>query len=279
MKLAPEIQELAHTVTVESRLELAQVDSDLYVFERTTSLDAKGKKLARSHGLTIVGPQSGFVDGNNKDKLVKNQAFKTLDMAIWTPEQIELARTTGFVDAGEREYEHHASPLAQLAAREDMTADNIVRPDWSSHMLFDRHGTVLPVAIDFNYIESRIDESRFDLEALAEALLEVPDIVVRPGSGSGLSKTSKGYARGSNHIKRAKDAIFPIPYYNASEGRSKSVQFVWQPSKEDYAKVWAWAQENGGNYPSTRMRDGFFALDLYGLARFRRTPVDECVDE
>jgi len=70
MDLHTEIREFSHTVTLGARLAVAQVDTNLYVFERTTALDAKGKKLAKSHGLAVSGPQRGFVDEANMNKLV-----------------------------------------------------------------------------------------------------------------------------------------------------------------------------------------------------------------
>lgn len=274
MHLHPHTHAFTQTVTLASRLEVAQVDENLYVFERTTSLDAKGKKLAKSHGLTVSGPLRGFVDQEHMEKLVKNQAFKTLDLAIWTPEQLEKARLEGFSDAAEQGFEHTSSLLGLLAERDDLTADNVVQSDWSSHMLFDRHGNVLPLAIHFNYIDSGIDESHFDLEGLAEALLEAADVRVFPGDGRRLVKTTTGYARDTSNPTSAREAIFHIPGYNASEGRTRSVQFMWQPSREDYAKVWAWAKANGGKYPSTVLRQGFFALDFHGLSRFKRETVE-----
>lgn len=275
MHLQSETHALSQSLTLASRLEVAQVDENLYVFERTTSLDAKGKKLAKSHGLAVSGPQRGFVDQENMEKLVKNQAFKTLDLSIWTPEQMEKARLEGFSNAAEHGFGQGSSLLGVLAERDDLTANNIVQAEWSSHMLFDRHGDVLPVAIHFNYIDSGIDESHFDLEGLAEALLEAPDVRVLSGDGGRLVKTNTGYARDASDPKTVREAIFHIPGYNTSEGRTRSVQFMWQPSREDYAKVWAWAKANGGKYPSTVMHRGFFALDFHGLSRFKRETVED----
>jgi hypothetical protein len=275
MQLQSEAKEFSHTVTLGSRLEVAQVDENLYVFERTTALDAKGKKLAKSHGLSVSGPQRGFVDEENMNKLVKNQAFKTLNLSIWTPEQFEKARLEGFSEAAERGFGLNGSLLAKLSERDDLTADNVVHEKWDSHMVFDRHGNVLPVAVHFDYIESGIDESHFDLEALADALLQLPDVRVLPRDGGRPVKTKDGYARDTSTAKSPKEAIFPIPGYNASEGRTRSIQFVWLPSQEDYAKVWEWAQKHDKQFPSTCMRAGFWALDIHGLSRFRLTPPEE----
>lgn len=261
-------------LALNTSVEVAELADDLFVFHRATTLDAKGKKLFKAHGLTLHGKQSGFVDRKNMENLVKNLPFEVLELGIWTPEQLEQARLEGFSEVAEHGFAKPC-PLTQLKKQPELTVENIVREEWASHMLFDRNGDVLPVAVKFDYIASGVDESHYDLEGLAEALLAAPDIHVHPREPGPYVKTKFGYAASRRAAINAKDAIFPIPSHNAHAGRTQSVQFTWQPSREDYAKAWAWAKAKSPKYASTRIREAFFALDFHGLSRFRRTPVED----
>lgn len=84
------------------------------------------------------------------------------------------------------------------------------------------------VGVHMDYLTGNISESHFDLEELLEILKKRDDIVF---------------------IKGAK--IENIPYYNAEEGRSKTINFIWYPKEEDYNKC---LNENGyfkaGNAPT-----------------------------
>lgn len=89
-------------------------------------------------------------------------------------------------------------------------------------------GTYHSVGVRMDYLTGNISESHFDLDEFLELLKNRDDIVF---------------------LKEAK--IENIPYYNAEECRSKTINFIWYPKEEDYNKC---LNENGyfkaGNAPT-----------------------------
>lgn len=89
-------------------------------------------------------------------------------------------------------------------------------------------GTYHSVGVHMDYLTGNISESHYDLERLLVILKNRDDIVF---------------------IKDAR--IENIPYYNAEEGRSETINFIWYPNEEDYKKC---LTENGyfktGNAPT-----------------------------
>jgi hypothetical protein len=115
----------------------------------------------------------------------------------------------------------------------------LVRFDNDAHMVFDSTGEPLPVAIHFDYINS-IENESYNLELVSSILSSRKDILI------------------------LKD-IHDIPYYNACNGCTKTINFLWQPSVEDYRKMWNKCLLYGSKYPSCEMHQAVFDEDLLGL--------------
>jgi len=260
MNIVPVAHESSESIVLKSRIETAEIEPNLFAFERTLSMEGKQDGLLSAHTWPVKVERCGFVDEENLQKLLNNQSFERRKLSVWTDDEIERARCEGFHKVFTEE-QIRRSPLAFLKAHPDLTIDNVVFADGSCHMLFDRHGVPLPLAVDFNYIDSGIDEGHFDLEGLAAALLKLPGIQVTSTSSFAQEPPTT-----------AREAIYRIPSYNASEDREYSVQFVWQPTREDYLRVWEWANKKGA-FLRMMMCRGFFALNLYGLNQFSREPA------
>ena len=263
---------LSETVELESTVDLLEIEDNLFAFRRRlTATTAKPVLVA-----TGVWPQEtvqhGFVDQKNAAKLAKNKRFKELEFEVLTSKELESVRHAEITQALQNVDMRGRNPLEVFQEDTSLTADNVVRFDWSSHMLFDRHGQVLPTGQVFDYIHSGIDETSYDLEALARVLLARPDINV-----------FSGRENSTLHRKLAKtveQAMFSIPYYNASEGRTRSIQFIWKPSREDFARVWEHAQKFNRLYPSTCIHASFLALDIAGTEACRvDRPAEPVADE
>jgi hypothetical protein len=95
------------------------------------------------------------------------------------------------------------------------------------------------------------DESHYNLEKAAEHLLSRPDVVVFRGESQ-------------ESATNGKEAIYPIPYYNAEEGRQLQIRFRWSPSHEDYAKIVAEIGSSRLALPNLYF-EMVYRLDILGL--------------
>ena len=270
--------DVTQTINAMATLQLLEIEPGLFAFERTIdskAVRAAARDMAKAAAKsdmtfpTVALPKStwfGLVDTKGRDALMKGRTPKLLDLQVVSTAHIELFRTRGYV-AGEAAVwanERAQNPFALFSTDDSLTADNLVRMEHSGHMLFDRHGAVLPCAQLCDYIGSPLNESRYDLEAVAAHLLKRSDIVV--WSGSDKRTRERGVAA------NVKDAVFTIPYYNTEPGRAYCVQFTWIPTHADFARVWA---ECKGQYPSTQIRAQFFDLDIADIKQFALPQADD----
>ena len=121
----------------------------------------------------------------------------------------------------------------------------MVRLDHGGHMLFDDQGTVLPIALHYDYMNGNMRDGAYDLHGVAEYLKNNPQ--VRPWD----EQTSLTVDR--------------VPYYNVSPGCTQSLAFVFAPTQEQMERIWAKANEGTGEYPSTRLHQSVWELDVLGL--------------
>jgi hypothetical protein len=216
--------------------------------DRVRLVQPKGKYQGTHEGVVAFGPTRCSTSPVLRGKITAPTSSVHLALSIRWVHLSPMNKKDGEKDIWTRFQED-----------DSLTVDNMITVDMSSHMLFDRHGEVLPAAVFFDYTSSGIDESSHDLLALAEHLLQRPDIRVYSGH------RHRGEMEGRNIATSAKDAIFDIPHYNVQEGRTQSVQFAWIPFHDDYKRVWALCK---GKYPSTQIRERFRELDIVGMRQF-----------
>ncbi len=65
--------------------------------------------------------------------------------------------------------------------------------------------------------------------------------------------------------KTVEEAVASIPYYNERRGRTKTINFVWAPSVEDFRHVWSVAEAYGGSHPWSDRHQAMFDTDVLGL--------------
>lgn len=268
MKFEPIHHRAQEAVEISADLQLAEVEPDLFVYERTLALKAsRASSLAKEWEASRT--ESGFVNAANAQKLIKNRPFEKLKLSVMTDQELESVRTQSWMESMKRA-DFRRSVFQMLAKHPELTVDNVVFPDWGNHTVSDRHGNPLPMAKVFEYSHSGIDESTYDLEALAAILLAHPDVRVLHHD----TKTPEGKL-----ATNVREAIFDIPYYSATEERSQSIQFVWVPKPQDYQKVWAWAKERTPGYPTSSLFKGFLELDIAGTLVAKRPEVLEDEEE
>lgn len=125
-----------------------------------------------------------------------------------------------------------------------VTRKNFVKLDFCSHMAFDLKGNPIPIAIPMDYIEAQLNNRYYNLDKLLKIFLslERTDIVVHGG-------------------------IKDIPYYNSEPGRDKYLAVTWTPTKQAYKKVWQKALSYKSDYPSTKIIQAIFDLDILGAKK------------
>ena len=131
----------------------------------------------------------------------------------------------------------------------------VVKPDYSSHMLFDPEGVPYPAAIHFNYIDAQMDNEHYDLESAATWLNTRTDIITVNKLGENIQSELR---------------VSDIPYYNAEPSRDKYLNFIWSATREDYISVWNECLAMGGKYPSCNRHQAIKRLDILGLEQFKK---------
>lgn len=268
------------TLTRQTQLDVIALEENLHVFRLSTQT-----KRTETNGTLKVQPEKtkpqvveGFIDDKNLKKMKAGQAWKKLDrLVLFMEEGREIVRTVGYmIDERSKHRKTYTNAIVrepfEAFAKGDAVLDDIVVFQHDSHMLLDRKGVPLPVAIDFDYISNgRISNTNYDLKKLVEHLLTRDDVVIH--------KAGKGHRDDTFDTNTPatsfEDAQCTIPYYNADEGRTHTVYFRWMPEREDYLKMWEWCKANDGKYPSTVKTQAIFELDLLGLRAAGASLCDE----
>lgn len=259
-------------VAITRRLRAVELEPNLWAYELTKRVKRAGDSgdlQAGMNQLAVGGSECGFVDDKNLQLIKEGQSHKRKELMVLNKVAQDLLRTHGW-KAWESIQDKNAGADVKQAMDGKLDLDTIVRQSWSSHMLFDRHGKPLPVGIEFDYIaHGGISEGRYDLKKLAEHLLTRDDIWVYP-----IDRVMRDRPNLDARATKAEECICDIPYYNSEKWSSKTIHFRWMPSREDYARMWDWCLSHDKKYPSTKMHEAIFALDLIGARAAGTTYYD-----
>ena len=185
----------------------------------------------------------------------------------------EQVRTVGFgqatINAGSV-LQNMADLSAQFQAG-NLDLDDIVILDIGSHRLMDRHGTILPSAIAFSYIDGGMKDGCYDLEKALVILANDARV-----SAYGTPSTRKGA------VDAAPLSIEGVPYYNAGGGCSQTITFMFAPTAEDMKVIYEKSSSYSTDHPMARLHRAVFDLDLLGLRAGGAAKFDnfgECDDD
>ena len=249
------------TINVGMEVQVMKIAEDLYVYREESKVlstkDAEGSTIKTGKRGESGSQIEGFLDERGRQALLNGEVPERLPLLVAQPELLKRLSLLGYHRVDEELYAlKNQKPWELFQSDLALSAANLVRIDYSNHMVFDYKGAPQPAALFFNYIHNRITESTHDLKRLAAYLLDRPDIEVYED------------IRGSHWdvAKTVSQAIFDIPHYNAEEGETQSVQFSWSPSKEEYAKVCA--QAKGGGSPS-QLIEVVISQDFLKLNQFQ----------
>lgn len=217
--------------------------------------------------------RQGLVDDENLELLMANEPYEVflpyqvLDGRRLVPvmaaaEVLHVARTEGNPVTYTKIYNRLTSekkflvpnkyPLVD-AAVDGMGVENVLFLAMDDHGLVDVRGRPIPQAMRFDYMEGGFDEENYDLEALAQALSENPEIEI----------VTEG---------RRNSLVTPIPYYNAREGREEQVQFLWRPTDESWSDLLSRHGFDAETPRHIRLRPETIIgeLDFFNTSHFRR---------
>lgn len=165
----------------------------------------------------------------------------------------EMAQRVGFMDAFE------VSQAAMLVTNDHLenlrsgavSLDDVVRVELSSHMLFDRHGEILPVAIRFDYSNGGFHSGRYDIDKALAILAKDPRVA--PVVARGKPQV------GGLSVRRVAD------HFSTDDFNQRHIPFIFAPTVEDMRAIWAKCLSYGDNYAFGRKYDAIFDLDILGL--------------
>ena len=258
-------------VSYETSLEFIQIDPDLLVYRLTETPrlqeQSGDEEFKRAGGLLKASVREGFCNNEQRMLAEKGQVFSSLDLQ-WFPEEItQLAQTEGW-SVYEKKREEFQKDLRVCGQNKGIferflqdginVKHNVVRVDYSSHMLYDRLNEVLPVAVYFDQMHCCVTDKEYDLVKSAWHLLNRPDVKV-------LHSRPDRYAKAVQYAQMVDEAICPVSNYSSDDESKKTIVFMWMASLEDYRKMWNVLGRKKGGYPSTRIREMVLELDLLGL--------------
>lgn len=264
-----EEKEYSTIVTSQTKVTLNffEIQKGLFFFKqtrKTTPISVVGKsKLIVSTDQEFI--DSGIVTEENLENLINNKPYNRKILSLVSEKDLKKLRLEGYSRfvCNKKNVNKLNTATYDEYIQNEYTPKNLVEIDNGSHLIFDINGNILPTAIYCDYIKSRIDESSYDLEKLAEHLLARKDILIIEDTRIYDDEDIFKYK-----AKSVEDAIYSIPYYNAEEGRTKSINFLWQPNKKDFQKVWKACQRPGEKYPSCRIVDRIFDLDILDIKQY-----------
>jgi hypothetical protein len=131
--------------------------------------------------------------------------------------------------------------------------DDIILLDPGSHLLFDRHGEVLPVGFRLDYSSGGYHSGRYDIDKALEILSKDPRVSPVPIRG----KMQEGGLR----VLRVAD------HFSTDDFNQRHIGFMFAPTVEDMRALLTKCKsyENNESYPWGRRYDALFDLDIFGL--------------
>lgn len=167
----------------------------------------------------------------------------------------EAARQLGYMPAFEQFQEHFKQPGDFMAEFREGTIDldDIVYLDIGSHMLFDRNHEVLPTGLHFNDTSGLIHNGAYHLDKVLAVLAKDPRITPV------LSNYERSRQADKEPVLHVRDIL------TCNSWSDKTIDFLFSPTPDDMRAIWAEAQKYGTDYPSTKLREAIFNLDLLGL--------------
>lgn len=242
-------------ITQTLTLDVIDIEPDLHVYRLVTAYTLDNQEGDLTPLLPGTVTRTGFITSKNLAKLKKGKSWSDENQfSVVFAQGRKMMRTHGYIYAsGDTDLQdaldtHCADDVFDAFSTQNATPDDIVIFRNDCHMLLDRTGAPLPLAVSFDYISNgRISNGTYDLEKLVAHLQTRDDIVF------------------TTQEVPTQNPIVNIPSYNSEPGRDKTASFTWIPTLEDYRTVWEECLAYGTSYPSGEFFRAIFELDMLGL--------------
>lgn len=177
----------------------------------------------------------------NLNDFYNDKSVQGLHVEYATPDDLEIARTQGFFAFCDH-LQNKKTKKTALQQFEGLKSienleEHLIVVEASSHQLRDLTGQYIPVATYFSYIENHLREDTHDLEKVVRLLKLRGDITIVDEEKFKHKNVYEALSKGLDVAAHSGNEIFSIPYYNAEEGQTQSVQFLWTPTKAEFQKV------------------------------------------
>lgn len=246
------IEEQTIAVQEKKVLEYVNVTVDLCVYrltlDRTSSDDFVHPVFMNGLKKTV---QEGFAAPGSISRYLSGEAASVEmapDVSLMPAGYAKLMNDWGFSlhylpekEKSKVDTSPYTDPYHQLVEK-GVSENQILQMDYSSHMAFDRFGTVLPLAYGCDYIDANLTNEFFRLRDALRVLKNDPRMYFSEKGG-----------------------IVDIPYYNASESASSFISALFRPTAEDAILLWAKQKSYKTKYPSTLRARAIHDLDMLGL--------------
>ena len=235
-------------IEIKTVLDTVELEPGLFIFRRTLSSSEKvyeGKNTLKANKEDLPHKEeSGFTNKKGIAELIKGKSVSKNNVKNLTwlsADDLELFRTQGYQNATEIIYNRKGkkwpSAWEQWEANKGNSLDNIVALNGHAHLLNDRHGAPLPVALVFDYISGNVDNGNYNLEEAFQQLVQNPSVRVFKRRINSRHFTPEDFTENFD------DAVFYIPHYNREENCDKALQFLWTPDRETYLEVFQNAEK------------------------------------
>lgn len=205
------------------------------------------------------------IESAHLEDFYNDKTVKGLSIQYATPQELEIARTQGFVNflnhMDNRKPKSPQQKFEELKSVSDLE-NHMVIMDSSAHQLRDLNNQYLPIATFFSYIENMLREGTHDLEKVLRLFQFRSDITVVDETKFKYKNIFEALAQGWDIAASSDREIFDIPDYNCDEDSTLSVQFLWVPSKEDFQQMMGLYDGKYKSIHTTAIMNDVFGLSI-----------------
>lgn len=245
-----------HSLTLTAKVEKARVSNEFTAFRLTYSVDAalpsffNGLVFEKTiEGVAAQAVIEAFEQGITDEIKGVAGCFMTQGDFLAVAQKSGFSAATGQYSVDRKSYAGLRKDLYTALVDEALPASRLIVVDFSSLMLFQMDGTVLPTAIHCDYLEAGMHDGNYNLDKLLELLKDDARLTF-------LDESSRqpGPAK-----------IFEIPSCNADETRSRCVGFMYSPTSEEAVSLWSKMKSYETQWPPAQRFRAMNDLDVLGL--------------
>lgn len=237
------------TVQVKKSLEYHPITSKYAVFNYKVErkiVDDNGRCVHTFKELNTTNKSIGIATNEEIEAFshgLNNQITDNYDMILVKQDFIQSLRDVGYVKTMTKFEDVLDETRKNLMSCFDDIEYQLVHNSHQRNMVFDINDNPFPIAITFDYINGNITNEDYDLSKVLHTLVKNDQV-------KGVDERLK---------------ITNIPYYNSSDTRYDSIEFVFMPTEEQMRLIWKTSKQMNPKYPSSNLRGAILRLDLLDI--------------